>query len=94
MPTTAPNHALARETGPPVMTMALARLAKDHSPTTAPVVAMEMIAPLEISAWVLALVCTRVLVVAVVMVESPGVFFVFNILFLCFAFGVAITVPI
>jgi len=71
MPVTAPNHALARAMGPPVMTMALARLAKAQRPTSAPADAMEMTAPLEISAWVLTLVWTRVLVVAAVMIVPP-----------------------
>ncbi len=72
MPMTAPNHALAKPTGPPVMTMALARLAKAHNPTTVPADAMEITALLEISAWVLTLLCTRVLVVVAVIIVPPG----------------------
>jgi hypothetical protein len=74
MPTTAPNQDCARETGPPVTTSALARLANAHSRTTAPVTPMVTMAPLEISACTETAVCSLVLVLAAVLVVVVMVF--------------------
>ncbi len=76
IPVTALNQAFTRATGPPAATIPPTRLASAHSPITAPTVFMEIIAPLEISAWVL----TDVFVLALLLALSLVVVFMADLL--------------